>query len=70
MCTMNALRDALGGLRRWSCDELGKAPQVLRGGGERELELGAARPAQSQATEPQDALQVCKQHLDALAITA
>jgi hypothetical protein len=34
---------------------------------QRELELGATRPAQSQAAEPQDALEMCKQHLNAMA---
>src|SRR5215813_13773908 len=35
-----------------------------------ELELGTARPAQSQAAEPQDALEMCKQHLNPFPITA
>jgi hypothetical protein len=40
----------------------------LGDGGEGELELGAARPPQPEPTEAQNALQVCKQHLDFLAI--
>jgi hypothetical protein len=38
--------------------------------GERELVLCAAGPAQSEPAEPEDALEVGKQHLDALAVTA
>jgi hypothetical protein len=50
--------------------QLGEAAQVLGDGCQGELELGAARSAQSQSAEPQDALQVREQHLDALALTA
>jgi hypothetical protein len=32
--------------------------------------LSPARPAQSQAAEPQDTLEMCKQHLNALSVTA
>ncbi len=49
--------------------QLGEAAEVLGDCRERELELRACRSSQSQATEPQDALQVCEQHLDLLAIT-
>jgi hypothetical protein len=41
-----------------------------RDGCQRELELGTTRPAQSQAAEPQDALEMCKQHLNALSVMA
>src|SRR6516162_7061192 len=37
---------------------------------QRELELSPARPAQSQAAEPQDTLEMCKQHLNAFSIVA
>jgi hypothetical protein len=36
--------------------KLCQAPQILRGGRERELELGAPWTAQSQAAKAQDAL--------------
>jgi hypothetical protein len=35
-----------------------------------ELELSTARTTQPQTAEPKDALEMCKQHLNALAITA
>src|SRR5690242_5851341 len=43
-------------------------PQVLGDGGQHELVLSAARAAQTQSGEPQDALQVREPHLDALAV--
>src|SRR5688572_7781039 len=45
--------------------QFGETAQILGDGGERELELGAARSAQSQSAEAQDALEVGEQHLDA-----
>jgi hypothetical protein len=56
----------VGGGRRQLC----KSTQVLGDSGQRELEPSAARSAQSQTAEPQDALQVREQHFDALALTA
>jgi hypothetical protein len=53
--------------RRRTCGELGETAQVLCDGGKRELELGSIGATQSQAIETQDALQMCKQHLDFLA---
>jgi hypothetical protein len=38
--------------------QFGETAQILGDGGERELELGAARSAQSQSAEAQDALEV------------
>src|SRR5213080_2725668 len=35
-----------------------------------ELELGTAWPTQPQTTEPKDALEMCKQHLNTFAIAA
>ena len=35
-----------------------------------ELELSASWPAQAQTTEPKDALEMCKQHLNTFAIAA
>jgi hypothetical protein len=32
--------------------------------------LSPSRPAQSQAAEPQDTLEMCKQHLNALSVMA
>jgi hypothetical protein len=43
-------------------------PQVLSDGGQNKLILGASRATQSEAAEPQDALQVCEPHLDLLAL--
>jgi hypothetical protein len=48
----DALCPTWAGQRRRSRDELGQPAEVLRGGCQRELELGTARPAQSQAAEP------------------
>jgi hypothetical protein len=45
-------------------DQLGKPAEVLRNRCQRELELGTAWPTQSQPAEPQDTLQVRKQHFD------
>jgi hypothetical protein len=49
----------------WSDDELSKPAEILRDCGECELELGTARPTQSQTTKPQDALEMGKEHLNA-----
>lgn len=54
--------------RRWTTDELGKAPQVLRGSGEQDLVPRAAQTAQSKSIEPEDALHMGKPHLDLLAL--
>jgi hypothetical protein len=54
--------------RRWSDNELGKPAEVLRDCCQCELELGTARPTQSQTIEPQDALEMRKQHLNALSV--
>ena len=56
--------------RRWPCDQLCEPAKVLCDRRQRELELRTARPAQSQAAEPQDALQMCEQHLNTLPVTA
>ena len=45
-------------------------PEVLGGGGEVELVAGAVWSAQSQAIEPEDALEVREQHLDLLALAS
>jgi len=49
-------------------DQLGQPTEVLRNRRQRELELGTAWPAQSQPAEPQDTLQVRKQHFDTLPV--
>src|SRR5512139_722088 len=54
--------------RRWTTDELGKAPQVLRDSGEQDLVPRAAQTAQSKSIEPEDALHMVKPHLDLLAL--
>ena len=56
--------------RRRPCDQLCEPAKVLCDRRQRELELRTARPAQSQAAEPQDALQMCEQHLNTLPVTA
>ncbi len=48
--------------------QLGEPAEVLSDCGERELELRAGRPAQSEPPQSKNALQVRKQHLDLLAI--
>jgi hypothetical protein len=57
------------GDRRWSDEELCQSAEILRDCSHCERELGTARPAQVQTTEPKDALEMCKQHLNAFAIT-
>ena len=52
--------------RMWHGPQLGEPSQVLGGGREQELVAGAVRTSQSQALEPQDALEVGEQHLDLL----
>ena len=49
-------------------DELCEPFQVLSDCPENELVLGSSWTAQSEPVEPQDALQVCEPHLNALAI--
>jgi hypothetical protein len=55
-----------GGHDRGRRSELRQVAEVLGGGGEEQLVVGAARSSQSQAVEAQDALQVREQHLDLL----
>ena len=56
--------------RRWSYDKLCEPAEVLRDCRQCELELGTTWPAQAQTTEPEDPLEMCKQHLDSFAIAA
>jgi hypothetical protein len=56
--------------RRWSDDKLCEPSEVLRDCRQCELELGAAWPTQAQTTEPEDALEMGKQHLNSFAIAA
>ena len=64
-------RNARGwGDRGRPCDQFCEPAKVLGDRRQRELELGTARPAQPQAAEPQDALQMCEQHLNTLPVTA
>ena len=59
------------GLNGWrSRNQRCKPPQVLGDGGQNKLVLGASWATQSKPTEPQDALQVGKPHLDLLALTS
>src|SRR6266702_5198785 len=68
--TLHSLCKAYLGDRRWSDDELCEPADVLRDGRQCELELSAARPAQAHTTEPKDALEMGKQHLNTFTITA
>src|SRR6476646_679439 len=52
-----------------SGDELGEPAQVLGDSGQSELVLRRTPAAQPEATEPEDALEMGEQHLDALAVT-
>jgi hypothetical protein len=56
------------GSRRRDRDQHGHLAEVLGGGSEVELVSGTAWPAQSQAVELKDALEVGEQHLDLLAL--
>jgi hypothetical protein len=56
--------------RWWSFEILSELSQVLGGGDEQNLVAGAAQAPQPQPVELQDALHVCKQHLDFLALSA
>jgi hypothetical protein len=64
------LRGTLSDFWRWSSNQFCQTAKVLRDSGERELELGSARPSQPQTAKPQNALEMGKQHLDALSIAA
>jgi hypothetical protein len=55
---------------RWSDDKLGKPAEILCDRRQRELELSASRPTQSQTTEPQDAFEMREQHFNALSVMA
>src|SRR6266702_3122744 len=68
--TLHSLCKAHFSDRRWSDDEPCEPTKVLRECGHCELELGTARPTHAQTTEPKDAHEMCKQHLNAFAITA
>src|SRR6476659_8119549 len=55
---------------RGSDDELCEPAEVLRGCRQGELELGTAWSAQAQTTQPEDPLEMCKQHLNPFASAA
>ena len=44
--------------------QLRQFPEILGCGGQQELVLGAARSAEAQSIEPEDALQMSEEHLD------
>ncbi len=50
-------------------NELRQFAEVLGGGGEEELVVGAAWSSQTEAVEAQDALEMCEQHLDLLTLS-
>src|SRR5262249_55438656 len=56
--------------RWWPNHKFGEPPQILSNRCQRELEPGTARAAQAQSVEPQNALEMCEQHLDLLTIAA
>ena len=65
------LRRASSCERWWgTAEQLDEPPQVLRGCGEQHLVPDAAQASQSKPVEPEDALHVCKPHLDLLALAA
>src|SRR6266566_2929373 len=68
--TLRFLRKADLCDRRWADDEPCEPAKVLRDCRQCELELSASWPAQAQTTEPKDALEMCKQHLNTFAIAA
>ena len=68
--TLRLLRKADLCDRRWAEDEPCEPAEVLRDCRQYELELSASWPAQAQTTEPKDALEMCKQHLNTFAIAA
>jgi hypothetical protein len=68
VCVTHPLRDALNRTWRRPGDQFGEPPQVLSDSGKNKLILGASRAAQSKPVEPQDALEVCKPHLDLLTL--
>jgi hypothetical protein len=47
-------------------DQFRELPEVLGCGGEQKFVLSAARPSQPEPVEPQDALEMCEQHLNFL----
>src|SRR5262249_52229057 len=55
---------------RWMERQLGKATKVLSDCCKRKFKLRAGRSTQSQAAEPQNPLEVRKQHLNLLAISS
>lgn len=59
---------------RWDClpggDELGEFPHVLSGGRQVEFVASAARTAQSEPIELQDAFKVYEQHFDLFTLIA
>jgi hypothetical protein len=63
-------RCRLAASNRGASDEPGKPAQVLGDDREREFVLRTARSAQPKPTEPEDVLEVSKQHLDPLAVAA
>lgn len=56
----------LSGLSRRDWSELGEFAEVLDGGGEMELVLGADWSSEAKAVEADDAFEVGKQHLNLL----
>jgi hypothetical protein len=70
LCFDATSRNTHGDRGRRPRHQLRKPAQVLSDGRQRELELGSTRSAQSQTAEPQDALEVGEQHLDAFALAA
>jgi len=69
-CILRTFSGSLGHLGPCRQNQLGEFPQVLSGGGQQELVLSPARTAQPQTAHLEDALEMGKQHLDALTTLA
>jgi len=67
---LSRLRSYGHGARRRRFDQLGQLAEVLGDRGEQELVLGTGWATQSKAVEPEDALEMGKQHLDLLPLAA
>ena len=63
------LRDALKRIWRRPGDQFGEPSQVLGDGGQNKFILGPSWATQSKPVEPQNTFEVCKAHLDRLALT-
>ena len=69
-CLTQRLRRASSCERRWgTAEQFDESFQVLRGCGEQHLVPGTAQSSQTEPVEPEDALHMCKPHLNLLALS-